>query len=1488
MINPSEPIGGVASLHRTSFSVLRVCLFSMAMAFSFFATEKASGADENEDGRVRLYVRAEAPTGGKLFFKWSQLEGPPVTIADPAAGQAVTVNGKEKWVSDTYFIPTEPGKYVFEVSVKNENDEESKTNFVQEVLPAAPPPLASAGRDQPEKLIDEIVVVNGSESKAAPGRAIAKWQWQVLDAPPGFKLDPKQLLERKFEFKAKNPGAYKFELKVFDGKRWSDPSKVTITVLEPIPPPVANAGRNQSDIVAGETVTLDGSLSSAAPKRAIVEWEWKIVQAPDKFAIDSKRLKEPKFDFKAAAPGTYKFALKVFDSKHWSEPSEVSVTVVPPLPPPTAEAGKDQESKLVGEPVVINGSTSHSADGRPLKEFEWKVLQAPEKFKLSITSAREPKFDFVARDPGVYEFQLRVFDGKHWSEPAHTRATVKRPSQKPIVETDTPPAVELPLKPEDRISLKKAEAIAAKGGMLKLGETIVLDGSQSIADEGNHPEFFWKQKKEPLIKELKPDMTKPYSRARTDAMNYPVWTCVPSEPGEYSFVLELATSLPTKPGEPPKFTKTESEPVVFTIVGPKTATPKLEPEIPVAVAPKNGPVAKLFAERKEVEAGDMVKLDGSKSTDPNNAKLTYIWAPVPGQRFPKTFAGKDGPIVEFKAEEEGQYGVALVVDNGTAKSEPAQVVVNVGSANQPPVIKLKDSFECVTGEELHIPAEVSDPENDRLELKWSCIDPKDLHIPDSLAKKSELIFKPRETGTYVFKLSATDAKGHTVTAQTMVGVKAPINRPPTAVINAPKGVNTGTKVVISGVKSSDPEKQPLIYMWKQENDKPKIPGEVPGEHDKTWEFTPTEPGNYVVSLVVSDGVNKSEPDKIELVVSTRNAPPVANILPPPGGKVMVDESVVLDGSASSDPDNDKLTFKWRKVEGKGEIGLDGIDKDKVSVKGIAPGVVKIELIVNDGKVDSEPAVIDLRVAKPGQKPVAMIEGPVTASLGALVELNGEKSNDPDGSPISFIWAQGPEGGPDIKVRGTELRMPKVTFKADRAGKYVLTLEIINTDGVKSDPATHTVEVKGVIHPPKCLASVVDKGPILINSEVKLTSRGSASTDGGKLTYKWRQLTGGKVTLPEGPTDADIVNIAPSELGKYEFECIANDGESDSAPVLVSFLVQEPHALPTAVISEVTPCEPGERITLDGSQSQDPNGNKLEYHWTQTSGAKVSFGRGDKKAKTEVVLPKEGEYSFELTVSHGKEASAPAKVSVTTRAPNVAPIAAVSNGNIRAEEGVETVLDASTSSDPDNGPKPLTFTWRQVDGTKVELKSEGAIARFTPKKAGVATFAVEAFDGKNKSPAAEIKVQVLPAGTFPVAIPKAKPNPAKIARREVKTDLSVILDGTESRPRDKPLTYTWKQISGDDLGLPAAALTRERVGLRIYHRGAYRFSLIVSDGENKSQEQFVDVTVESAEPEAPKQPDTKPSSSLKTSDDQTASAGSKSAHPDGSLLPPPKE
>src|SRR5712664_2459027 len=117
----------------------------------------------------------------------------------------------------------------------------------------------------------------------------------------------------------------------------------------------------------------------------------------------------------------------------------------------------------------------------------------------------------------------------------------------------------------------------------------------------------------------------------------------------------------------------------------------------------------------------------------------------------------------------------------------------------------------------------------------------------------------------------------------------------------------GTLVELDGSKSSDPDKDVLSFIWMDEA------GNVVGSKD----IVPLtlSLGTYTFTLKVTDPGGLSSTDTTVIKVQTVNRPPVADagadqILECAGGI-----RVILNGSKSSDPDGDVLSFVWKDEAG---------------------------------------------------------------------------------------------------------------------------------------------------------------------------------------------------------------------------------------------------------------------------------------------------------------------------------------------------------------------------------------------------------------------------------------------------------------------------------------------------------------------------------------------------------------------------------------------
>ncbi len=100
-----------------------------------------------------------------------------------------------------------------------------------------------------------------------------------------------------------------------------------------------------------------------------------------------------------------------------------------------------------------------------------------------------------------------------------------------------------------------------------------------------------------------------------------------------------------------------------------------------------------------------------------------------------------------------------------------------------------------------------------------------------------------------------------------------------------------------------------------------------------------------------------------------------------------------------------------------------------------------------------------------------------------------------------------------------------------------------------------------------------------------------------------------------------------------------------------------------------------------------------------------------------------------------------RTSQVVTVPNQPPVAnAGPNRTVRF--GSLVTLNGSASSDPDNGPGPLTYSWQKISGPAVSLSgATTAIPTFTPTVAGTYTFSLVVNDGQDNSLAANVTITV---------------------------------------------------------------------------------------------------------------------------------------------------
>jgi glucose/arabinose dehydrogenase len=386
--------------------------------------------------------------------------------------------------------------------------------------------------------------------------------------------------------------------------------------------------------------------------------------------------------------------------------------------------------------------------------------------------------------------------------------------------------------------------------------------------------------------------------------------------------------------------------------------------------------------------------------------------------------------------------------------------------------------------------------------------------------------------------------------------------------------------------------------------------------------------------------------------------------------------------------------------------------------------------------------------------------------------------------FSFTDASGWQSWKDVAVNGVKLS----------AGNHTLRITMIT-----GDFNLNYVDFVAVPNQAPTANAGVDR-TVTVNSAVTLDGRASSDPDGGPqpLTYAWTQISGPAVALANA--NASQPSFTPSETGAYAFRLTVSDGSASSTDDIAVTVNSAPVgiALPGRIQAEDYKAG-GEGVgyhdltagntgavyraeDVDIQASTDAGGG-YNVGWTQAGEwlaydvsvaaagtyaftARIASGTAGTKTMTVTVdgatvatfttTDATGWQSWKDYVANVNLTAGPHALRINMATANFnlnyldvaakANAAPVANAGADRDVTVNTAvtLDGRGSSDPDNGPQPLTYSWTQVSGPSVTLSNASTSQPgFTPSATGAYVFRLSVNDGA-ASGTDDVSITVNPA------------------------------------------------------------------------------------------------------------------------------------------------
>jgi PKD repeat protein len=250
----------------------------------------------------------------------------------------------------------------------------------------------------------------------------------------------------------------------------------------------------------------------------------------------------------------------------------------------------------------------------------------------------------------------------------------------------------------------------------------------------------------------------------------------------------------------------------------------------------------------------------------------------------------------------GTWYIGIITKEGSSQDYTIMALVETREPNQPPDADFTFSpSNPTTDDTVEFTDRSSDPDSEIVSWKWDFGD-------GETSTRRNPTHRYTRAGTYTVKLTVTD-DGDLSDARTKSITVREALKPPQAPGSLQATAKSTTEITLTWQDNSDNEDGFLIERRRGSGSWREI--DRVGRNTTRYTDSGLEPSTrYCYRLTAFNYAGKSGPSNEACATAKReNRPPTADA--GPDQTVQVGETVQLDGSRSSDPDGDALSFKWR-------------------------------------------------------------------------------------------------------------------------------------------------------------------------------------------------------------------------------------------------------------------------------------------------------------------------------------------------------------------------------------------------------------------------------------------------------------------------------------------------------------------------------------------------------------------------------------------------